>query len=77
MSTLFFVKVLVSAMIIAAAAVVAKRSPFWDAILIALPLTLAFLNRLRGLSPQKPRPNKKAPLGAFLFGWRALEDSNL
>ncbi len=36
---LFIAKVLVSALVIAAATEVAKRSPFWGALLIALPLT--------------------------------------
>ena len=39
MNTLFFVKVLISAVIIGVATEVAKRDPFWGAILIALPLT--------------------------------------
>lgn len=38
-SALFIVKVLVSALVIAAATEVAKRNPFWGALLIALPLT--------------------------------------
>jgi len=36
---LFLAKVLVSALVIVAATEVAKRSPFWGALLIALPLT--------------------------------------
>ncbi|MCR4333164.1 MAG: DUF3147 family protein [Sulfuricaulis sp.] len=39
MNLLFAVKVLVAAVIIGIAAEVAKRNPFWGAILIALPLT--------------------------------------
>ncbi len=39
MNALFFVKVLVSAVIIGAATEVAKRHPFWGAVIIALPLT--------------------------------------
>jgi len=39
MNSLFLAKVLVSALVIAAATEVAKRSPFWGALLIALPLT--------------------------------------
>lgn len=39
MNALFIVKVLVSALVIAAATEVAKRNPFWGALLIALPLT--------------------------------------
>ncbi len=38
-SALFIAKVLVSALVIAAATEVAKRYPFWGALLIALPLT--------------------------------------
>lgn len=38
-SALFVAKVLVSALVIAAATEVAKRSPFWGALIIALPLT--------------------------------------
>ncbi len=38
-SALFVAKVLVSALAIAAATEVAKRNPFWGALLIALPLT--------------------------------------
>ncbi len=38
-SALFVAKVLVSALAIAAASEVAKRSPFWGALLVALPLT--------------------------------------
>ncbi len=38
-SALFVAKVLVSALVIAAATEVARRSPFWGALLIALPLT--------------------------------------
>ena len=39
MNPVFIVKVLVAAVIIGVAAEVAKRNPFWGAILIALPLT--------------------------------------
>ena len=39
MNALFIVKVLVSALVIAAATEVAKRHPFWGAVIIALPLT--------------------------------------
>lgn len=39
MSALFVVKVMVSALVIAAATEVAKRYPFWGAVIIALPLT--------------------------------------
>ncbi len=39
MNTLFFVKVLISAVIIGVATEVAKRYPFWGAVIIALPLT--------------------------------------
>lgn len=39
MSGLFFVKVLVSALVIALASEVAKRNSFWGALLVALPLT--------------------------------------
>jgi hypothetical protein len=39
LNLLFVVKVLVAAVIIGIAAEVAKRNPFWGAILIALPLT--------------------------------------
>lgn len=39
MNALFIVKVLVSALVIAAATEVAKRYPFWGAVIIALPLT--------------------------------------
>ena len=39
MNVLFLVKVLLSAVIIAGAAEVAKRNPFWGAVIIALPLT--------------------------------------
>ncbi len=39
MNALFIAKVLVSALVIAAATEVAKRNPFWGALLIALPLT--------------------------------------
>ncbi len=38
MNTLFIVKVLVSALVIAAATEVARRDVFWGALLIALPL---------------------------------------
>lgn len=38
-SALFIAKVLVSALVIAAATEVAKRYPFWGAVIIALPLT--------------------------------------
>ncbi len=38
-SALFIAKVLVSALVIAAATEVAKRHPFWGAVIIALPLT--------------------------------------
>ena len=38
-SALFIAKVLVSALVIAAATEVAKRSPFWGALIVALPLT--------------------------------------
>ncbi len=38
-SVLFIAKVLVSALVIAAATEVAKRHPFWGAVIIALPLT--------------------------------------
>lgn len=36
---MFFVKLLVSALVIALASEVAKRSPFWGALIVALPLT--------------------------------------
>ncbi|TAM43585.1 MAG: DUF3147 family protein [Gammaproteobacteria bacterium] len=39
MTWLFVAKVAVSALVIVAATEVAKRSPFWGALLIALPLT--------------------------------------
>jgi hypothetical protein len=39
LNLLFVVKVLVSALVIAAATEVAKRHPFWGAVIIALPLT--------------------------------------
>ena len=39
MNALFIVKVLVSALVIVAATEVAKRHPFWGAVIIALPLT--------------------------------------
>lgn len=39
MNLLFFVKILVSAVVIALATEVAKRQPFWGALIIALPLT--------------------------------------
>ncbi len=39
MNTLFIAKVLISAVIIGAATEVAKRHPFWGAVIIALPLT--------------------------------------
>lgn len=39
MTWLFVAKVAVSALVIAAATEVAKRNPFWGALLIALPLT--------------------------------------
>ena len=39
MNALFFAKVLVAAVIIGVAAEVAKRNPFWGAVIIALPLT--------------------------------------
>lgn len=39
MNALFFAKVLASAVIIGVATEVAKRHPFWGAVLIALPLT--------------------------------------
>ena len=39
MNALFFAKVLASAVIIGVAAEVAKRYPFWGAVIIALPLT--------------------------------------
>jgi len=39
LSPLFFAKVLVAAAIIGVAAEVAKRNPFWGAVIIALPLT--------------------------------------
>ena len=39
MNLLFLVKILVSAVVIAFAAEVAKRQPFWGALIIALPLT--------------------------------------
>jgi hypothetical protein len=39
LNLLFVVKVLVSALVIAAATEVAKRYPFWGAVIIALPLT--------------------------------------
>lgn len=39
MNILFLIKVLVSAVIIAGAAEIAKRNPFWGAVIIALPLT--------------------------------------
>ncbi len=39
LSALFIAKVLVSALVIAAATEAAKRSPFWGALIIALPLT--------------------------------------
>jgi hypothetical protein len=38
-NALFVVKVVVSALVIAAATEVAKRYPFWGAVIIALPLT--------------------------------------
>ncbi|MEK7207511.1 MAG: DUF3147 family protein [Pseudomonadota bacterium] len=39
MSPFFFVKVLISALAIGVATEVAKRYPFWGALIIALPLT--------------------------------------
>ncbi|OGI50552.1 MAG: hypothetical protein A3E57_02005 [Candidatus Muproteobacteria bacterium RIFCSPHIGHO2_12_FULL_60_33] len=39
MNALFFAKVLISAVIIGVATEVAKRYPFWGAVIIALPLT--------------------------------------
>jgi hypothetical protein len=39
MGSLFLVKVVVSALVIAAASEVAKRDSFWGALLVALPLT--------------------------------------
>ena len=39
MTALFFTKVLVSALIIGVATEMAKRYPFWGAVIIALPLT--------------------------------------
>lgn len=39
MNTLFIAKVLISAVIIGVATEVAKRHPFWGAVIIALPLT--------------------------------------
>lgn len=39
MSLLFVVKVAVSALVIAAATEIAKRHPFWGALIVALPLT--------------------------------------
>jgi len=39
MNALFIVKLLVSATLIAVASEVAKRLPFWGAVIIALPLT--------------------------------------
>ena len=39
MNLLFFTKILVSAVAIALATEVAKRQPFWGALIIALPLT--------------------------------------
>jgi hypothetical protein len=39
MNALFVVKVLASAVVIAAASEVAKRHPFWGAAIVALPLT--------------------------------------
>ena len=39
MNVLFLVKVFVSALVIAAAVEVAKRDPYWGAVIIALPLT--------------------------------------
>lgn len=39
MNTLFIAKVLVSALVITAATEVAKRYPFWGAVIIAVPLT--------------------------------------
>ncbi len=39
MSGLFFVKVIISALVIALASEVAKRDSFWGALLVALPLT--------------------------------------
>lgn len=39
MNALFIAKVLVSAVMIGAATEVAKRHPFWGAVIIALPLT--------------------------------------
>ena len=39
MNLLFLVKILVSAVVIAFATEVAKRQPFWGALIIALPLT--------------------------------------
>ncbi len=39
MNVLFFVKLLVSAALIAVATEVAKRHPFWGAVIIVLPLT--------------------------------------
>ena len=39
MSALFFAKVFVSAFVIGIATEIAKRHPFWGAVIIALPLT--------------------------------------
>ena len=39
MNAQFIVKVVVSALVIAAASEIAKRYPFWGAVIIALPLT--------------------------------------
>ena len=39
MNLLFFVKILISAVVIACATEVAKRQPFWGALIISLPLT--------------------------------------
>ena len=39
MNALFVVKIVVSALVIVAATEVAKRHPFWGAVIIALPLT--------------------------------------
>jgi hypothetical protein len=42
LSPLFLAKVLVAAVIIGVAAEVARRNPFWGAVIIALPLTSIF-----------------------------------
>jgi len=39
LSSLFFIKLVVSALVIALASEIAKRDPFWGALLVALPLT--------------------------------------